>query len=157
MVGGAIYMLLMALNHWETRYYFFVMVLYAGFAVYLCGWIYVPARNYGWLRLAAFTLIPLAAFGLIFSMTFAKGRENLRQFLDSHPVEILAARDYLQSVNAKGMRIVARKPHLPYLTSNEWVFFPQVKSVDELRSWVETNHVDYIAISKRELKERKEL
>jgi hypothetical protein len=32
-----------------------------------------------------------------------------------------------------------------------------VKSLDEFRAWIEANRVDYIAIGKRELKERKEL
>jgi hypothetical protein len=79
-------------------------------------------------------------------------------FLESRPVEIIAARDYLSAINATGgKRIVARKPHLPYLSRNEWIFFPQVKSLDEFRSWIESNRVDYIAVGKRELKERKEL
>ena len=43
------------------------------------------------------------------------------------------------------------------MSRQEWLFFPQVKSLDEFRAWVESNHVDYIAIGKRELKERKEL
>jgi hypothetical protein len=157
MIAGALYFLLMALNHWETRYYFFVMVLYAGFAVYACGRIYEPAQNYGWLRLFAFTIIPLVSFGFLFYASLSKGRANVRQFLDSQPMELLAARDYLQSVNARSLRIVARKPHLPSLTRNEWVFFPQVNSLDELRAWLLENRVDYIAISKREIKERKQL
>jgi hypothetical protein len=90
-------------------------------------------------------------------LSFVKGRANLSQFLDSHPVEVLAARDYLRSVNARGQRVVARKPHLPYFTHNEWVFFPQVDSIEELRAWLDENPVDYLAISRRELKERKEL
>ncbi|HEY7179944.1 MAG TPA: glycosyltransferase family 39 protein, partial [Blastocatellia bacterium] len=34
LIAGALYLPLMALNHWEARYYFFVMVLYSGFAVF---------------------------------------------------------------------------------------------------------------------------
>ena len=94
---------------------------------------------------------------LMIVLAVSQSRNLVGAFLDSHPVEVLAARDYLQTVNARSLRIVARKPHLPYLTHNEWVFFPQVKSLDELHAWLETNHVDYLAISKRELKERKGL
>jgi hypothetical protein len=156
-IAGAIYFLLMALNHWETRYYFFVMVLYAGFAVYAVWRTFALARLQGWLRHPAFALLPVVLGLSMLVLSFVKGRANLSQFLDSHPVEVLAARDYLRSVNARGQRVVARKPHLPYFTHNEWVFFPQVDSIEELRAWLDENPVDYLAISRRELKERKEL
>ncbi len=157
LVAGVLYLLLMALNHWETRYYFFLMVLYAGFAVYAIWQTFALARSSGWLRHPALALVPIALAALMFTLSLTKGQSNVRQFLDSHPVEILAARDYFQSANVHGQRIVARKPHLPYLTHNEWVFFPPVKSLDELRAWLDENRVDYVAISKREIKERKKL
>ena len=55
------------------------------------------------------------------------------------------------------MRIVSRKPHLPYLLDSEWVFFPPVKSLGELEDWVARNRIDYLVIGRRELKERREL
>jgi hypothetical protein len=94
----------------------------------------------------------------MFALSLAESRRDVTKFLADQPMEIIAARDYLSGASAiGGKRIVARKPHLPYLSRNEWVFFPQVKSLDELRAWVEANPVDYIAVGKRELKERKEL
>jgi hypothetical protein len=94
----------------------------------------------------------------MFAFTLAESRKDVTLFLESQPVEIIAARDYLSAAGATGgKKIVARKPHLPYMSRNEWVFFPQVKSLGEFRAWVEANRVDYIAIGKRELKERKEL
>jgi hypothetical protein len=158
LIAGALYLLLMALNHWEARYYFFVMVLYAGFAVFaVTGWL-EAARSLGWLKNRAFAMIPVAMVATMFAISLAESRKDVTRFLESQPTEIIAARDYLSSVGATGgKRIVARKPHLPYLSRNEWVFFPQVKSLDEFRAWVEANSVDYIAVGKRELKERKEL
>lgn len=158
LIAGALYLLLMALNHWETRYYFFVMVLYAGFAVFAAkSWLEM-ARSVGWLKSRAFALIPIALIAAMFAFSLAESRRDVTQFLAGQPIEIIAARDYLAGVGAVGgKRIVARKPHLPYLSRNEWVFFPQVKSLDEFRAWVEANRVDYIAVGKRELKERKEL
>ena len=158
LVAGAIYMLLMALNHWETRYYFFVAALYAGFAVFAAtSWLEM-ARALGWLKNRAFALIPVAIIATMLSFSLAESRQDVTLFLESQPVEIIAARDYLLAAGATGgKKIVARKPHLPYMSRNEWVFFPQVKSLDEFRAWVESNRVDYIAVGKRELKERKEL
>lgn len=158
LIAGALYLLLMALNHWEARYYFLVMVLYAGFAVFAAAAWLEMARSLGWLKNRAFALIPAAMVATMFALSLAESRKDVTRFLDSQPTEIIAARDYLSAVGATGgKRIVARKPHLPYLSRNEWVFFPQMKSLDEFRAWVEANRVDYIAVGKRELKERKEL
>src|SRR5215831_308542 len=155
---GALYFSLMALNHWETRYYFFVMALYAGFAVFAAtAWLEM-ARALGWFKNRAFALIPVAITATMFALSLAESRKDVALFLESQPMEIIAARDYLTAAGAMGgKKIVARKPHLPYMSRNEWVFFPQVKSLDEFRAWVEANRVDYIAVGKRELKERKEL
>jgi asparagine N-glycosylation enzyme membrane subunit Stt3 len=158
LIAGALYLLLMALNHWETRYYFFVMALYAGFAVYAATAWLDAARSMGWLQNRAFALIPVAMVGAMAAFSLVESRRDVARFLESRPVEIIAARDYLSATGATGgKRLVARKPHLPYLTRNEWVFFPQVKSLDEFHAWVVANRVDYIAVGKRELKERKEL
>ncbi len=158
LIAGALYLLLMALNHWEARYYFFVMVLYSGFAVFAAAAWLEMARSLGWLKNRAFALIPVAMVAAMFALSLDESRKDVTRFLDNQPTEIIAARDFLSSIGATGgKRIVARKPHLPYISRNEWVFFPQVKSLDEFRSWVEANRVDYIAVGKRELKERKEL
>jgi len=158
LIAGALYLLLMALNHWEARYYFFVMVLYAGFAVFAAtAWLEM-ARSLGWFKSRAFALIPVATVAAMFALSLTESRKDVTFFLESQPMEIVAARDYLSAVgDAGGKRIVARKPHLAYMSRNEWVFFPQVKSLDEFRAWVQANRVDYIAVGKRELKERKEL
>ncbi|HEX5080700.1 MAG TPA: glycosyltransferase family 39 protein [Blastocatellia bacterium] len=162
LVAGAIYLLLMALNHWETRYYFFVMALYSGFAAFAAMALLEAARSLGrspeWLKNRAFALIPVAMVAAMAAFSLAESRADVARFLESQPVEVIAARDYLSATGAmSGKRIVARKPHLPYISHNEWVFFPQVKSLDEFRAWIEANRVDYIAVGKRELKERKEL
>lgn len=158
LIAGALYLLLMALNHWEARYYFFVMALYAGFAVFAAAAWLEMARSLGWLKNRAFALIPVAMVAAMLALSLAESRKDVKRFLKGQPTEIIAARDYLSSIGATGgKRIVARKPHLPYLSRNEWIFFPQVKSVEEFRAWIEANRVDYIAVGKRELKERKEL
>ena len=95
----------------------------------------------------------------MFGMSLAESRQDVKDFLESQPVELIGARDYLLNTGAapRSLRIVSRKPHLAYLSRQEWVFFPQVKSLDELRVWMEGTLVDYLVIGKRELKERKEL
>ncbi len=159
LTAGAIYLLLMALNHWETRYYFFIMVLLAGFAVGAVARLSELAQRVIRLASPADALVPTLLVAALCALSLAESGKDVKRFLAAQPWEILAARDYLTSANPSGahLRIVARKPHLPYLARGEWVFFPQVRSIEEFRLWVESNRVDYIAIGKRELKERKEL
>jgi hypothetical protein len=164
LVAGSGYLLLMGLNHWETRYYFFIAALYAGFATFAVATI--SGYIWRWLKMPAFAesrtgrLLPLAGFAICWVLSFSQSRADLTAFLDAQPWEIAAARDYLISAHPtarESLRIVARKPHLPFMTGGEWVFFPAVKSLDELHVWLDRNHVDYIVIGRRELKERKEL
>ncbi|MGE0884414.1 MAG: ArnT family glycosyltransferase [Blastocatellales bacterium] len=159
LIAGALYLLLMALNHWETRYYFFVMTLYAGFAVYTAVECLHVVRERGWMRQTGFAAIPVAIVVAMFAASTVASRADVKAFLEAQPSELIGARDYLSGIGAapNSLRIVARKPHLPYMTRQQWVFFPQVKSIEELRSWLADNRVDYIIIGKRELKERKEL
>ncbi|HZS09303.1 MAG TPA: glycosyltransferase family 39 protein [Blastocatellia bacterium] len=159
LIAGGLYLLLMALSHWEARYYFFVMALYAGLAVYAVSGLFELARSRGWLMHRAFALAPAALVLALAGMSFAQSRREVQSFLASHPTEVIGARDYILSTNPPphSLRIVSRKPHLAYFTHQDWVFIPQFKSLDELRAWLASNHVDYLAISARELKERKEL
>ncbi len=155
-----VYFLLMGLNHWETRYFFFIGLCYAGLASYLlfsaAAWLNEKVTmNPTIIRFIAPAILILSVWGY----SFAAANSSLTAFLQSHPHEIPAAAQFLQSTNAAphSLKILARKPHLPFMAQQDWVFFPQVKSLDELRAWLEKNPVNYIAIGKRELKSRKEL
>jgi hypothetical protein len=90
-------------------------------------------------------------------MAFSKSKRELTRFLGTHPTEIIAACDYLKSESVSGARIVARKPHLPAICGGQWIYFPQVQSMDELRDWLRENQVDYIAFGIREQAARPQL
>jgi hypothetical protein len=160
LLAGLFYLLLMGLNHWETRYYFFLAVLYAGLAAYaiasLASLIKARAGSRAWLG----SLVSASLLLLVWGASFRESRADMRKFLAAQPWEMAAARDYLQQqygAGVSGLRIVARKPHLPYLAGAEWVFFPPVRTLDEFKIWISQNQVDFIVIGKRELKERREL
>jgi hypothetical protein len=156
------YFLLMGLNHWEARYFFYIGICYAGLASYfvirLAG--LFSERKFFPVNLGVVRFVFSAIFLIaIWTPAFIATRKSFTEFLADHPTEIPAAAKFLTSQNAasNSLKIVARKPHLPFIAHQNWVFFPQVKSLDELKSWLEKNPVDYIAIGKRELKSRKEL
>jgi hypothetical protein len=153
-----VYFLLMGLNHWEARYYFFIGVGFTGLALYAAvEGLRLLRQRAAVFRHPVFGLLPLALFVAAFAHAFVYAKQNMTEFLGSHPMEVVAARDFIrqQHGDKRGLRIVARKPHLAYLAGQEWVFFPQVKSVEDLRLWLEENRVDYVAVGTRELKDRK--
>jgi 4-amino-4-deoxy-L-arabinose transferase-like glycosyltransferase len=157
LLSGVIYFLINALTHWETRYYFYVMVLYAGLASYALFRPLELLREKTRFKHPAFVLLPIGLLAVLLFYSFGASRRVTTRFLASHPTEIIAARDYLQSQGVASPRIVARKPHLSYMTRGEWIFIPQVKSLDELKEWLRSNPVDYVAFGIRELQARPEL
>ncbi|MBO0799539.1 MAG: glycosyltransferase family 39 protein, partial [Blastocatellia bacterium] len=148
MAAGLIYLLVTALTHWETRYYFLPMIFSAGLSVYAVARCFelMRARKLFGQPVAAAVSVLLVA--LLWGLSLAQSRKDVMGFLAEQPWEVMAARDYLKSVDPEGSRlkIVARKPHLPYLADGEWIFFPQVKSIEEFHEWVKANRIDYIAI-----------
>jgi hypothetical protein len=155
--SGVLYFVLMALTHWETRYYFYVMVLYAGLASFALfrpiEWLGEKTR----FRHPALILLPVSLLAVLLFYSYTISRKEISKFLSSHPTEIVAARDYVQSQAIANPRIVARKPHLAYMSRGEWIFIPQVKSLDEFKEWLQNNPVDYVAFGVRELQARPEL
>ncbi|HEX4945147.1 MAG TPA: glycosyltransferase family 39 protein [Blastocatellia bacterium] len=158
----AAYFLLMGLNHWEARYFFFIGVCYAGLASYLVNRFAELASERKLFSLDSpfFRYVMTGVLlAVVWAISVVPAKASFGNFLHAHPYEIPAAAQFLQSTNAAphSLKILARKPHLPFMAKQNWVFFPQVKSLEELKAWLETNRVDYIAIGKRELKSRKEL
>ncbi len=152
-----VYFLLMGLNHWETRYYFFVMVVLCGLAVMALSrfWEVVRARRGSSGRVLV--LAPVLVVILMWWSSFVMARKDLTNFLSIHPLEVTAACDYLRAQGIRGAKVVARKPHLPVICSQVWIFFPPVKSLEELREWLIANPTDYLVVSSVEVKRRREL
>lgn len=162
LLAMAVYFLLMGLNHWEARYFFFIGVCYAGLASYLVNRFAELASEIKLFSLDSPVfryVIAGVLLAVVWTISVIPTNASFGNFLQAHPHEIPAAANFLHSTNAAphSLKIVARKPHLPFMANQDWVFFPQVKSLDELKTWLEKNPVDYIAIGKRELKSRKEL
>ncbi len=157
LISGAVYFLIVAFTHWEARYYFYIMALYAGFAAYAIIRPFELLRQRGWRQSRIWIAVPVLLFAFIWFQGFTAANKNLNVFLASHPREVYAAGEYLKSTNAVQPRIVSRKPHLSYWTNGEWLYFPSVKSLDELRQWLRNNPADYVAFGARELQSRPEL
>jgi hypothetical protein len=147
----------MGLNHWETRYYFFLMVIYSGFAVYAVLRLLEWVQSRGIMTRRAFVLLPLALCVAMWWSSFAMARGDMKEFLGGQPTEVIAACEYFQGQGISRARVLARKPHLASICRQQWVFFPDVESIDQLREWLVTHEVDYVAFGVREAKARPEL
>lgn len=148
--AGACYLLLMAFNHWEARYYFFVAVIYAGLAAHVLAGSLRLARRRGGAPGRVMGLLSGATAAAIWLGAFTQARADVSSFLADPSAEIVGACGYLQQQGVSGARILARKPHLPFVCRQDWVYFPLVSSLEELRTWLETHPVDYIAFGDAE-------
>lgn len=152
-----LYMLLMGLNVWETRYYLYVLPCYVGLASYLLITIADWISDSGWLS-RRMTHAGLLCVGLtVFCISASRSITNIHQYINNQPHELFAAIDYLKRVSPNGARIVARKPHLAFMVNGKRIFFPMVKSMEELHESLKTSPADYLVYDRVALKFRPEL
>ena len=152
-----VYFLLMNFSIWESRYYFYVRVCYIGLA---CNLIVLAAD---WLTSKGVLTKGIAQLGmvcaglLVFSISAIGSGKDIKRLIAEQPYELFAASEYLKSVSPEGVRIMARKPHLAYLSNGIQVFFPRAKSLEELRDALKKTPADYLVYDSLALKLRPEL
>ena len=151
LLSVAAYFGIMAFGHWEDRYYLYVMVCYVGLAGYFA------VASFDWLcerftidRAVAFTVVAGAAL-LVFAVSARDARKDIKRLLATQPVELIPASERLKSMSPSGATIMARKPHLAYLTGSRATFFPQVQSLDELEVAAKEAHADFLLYDKTTL------
>ncbi len=152
-----LYLLLMSFNVWETRYYLYVLVCYVGLASYLliatADWI----SDKGWLS-CEMTKVGVLCIGLtIVSISALTSLRNIHRYITDQPYELFGASEYLKGVSGSGVRIVARKPHLSFMVDGKSVFFPMVKSLEELHESLKKSPADYLVYDTMALRRRPEL
>jgi hypothetical protein len=137
------------LVHFEARFHFFVVAIDTGLALFAIQQLAEKLEH----RRA----IAVLAFSALWMMTLAGSVPYVRRMLATHPTEVVAACRSMQERGVAHARILARKPHLPYLCHSEWVRFPQVRSLDELHAWLNANRVDVIFFAVPEAATRREV
>lgn len=151
LLSVAAYFGIMGFGHWEDRYYLYIMVCYVGLAGYFAvasfDWI---CERFSMDRAGAFTAVAVAAL-LVFAVSARDARKDIKRLLATQPMELIPARDRLVSISPAGATIMARKPHLAYLTGSRATFFPQVQSLDELEVAAKEAHADFLLYDKTTL------
>ena len=143
-----VYLLMLGLVHWESRYFLFGYVAYAGLAAYAIGLVAggawprdrPGASRCGWSTgLAAGLILTVLVPALV--------RAPLRtaELLRQQPLGLLDAAEVLRQPQRRvPPRVMGRKPHLAYLAGGEWIFLPRVTSLDALPSILCRESVDYL-------------
>lgn len=152
-----LYLLVMSFNHWENRYFFYVMVCYIALASYLvittADWI----SRKGWLS-SRLTYIGVYCIGIAaFSITSMTSSKMIVQHIKDQPYELIEASRYLKNVSANEITVVARKPHLAFMINAKKVFFPPAKSLDELHESLSKTPADYLVYDRSALEHRPDL
>jgi hypothetical protein len=136
--------LVLALMHWETRYYFFAVVAYTGLAAHaivrLVDWLRARHRVS---RLPA-RLLLLALVVAIVGPSLDRAHRRLWSVLGREPREVLGASDYLRRTGPTGLTVMAVKPHVAYLSRARWAELPRVRSVEQLREALRRAPADYV-------------
>lgn len=152
-----LYILLMSLNHWETRYYFYVMVCYVGLASYLLITTADLVSDKGWLsrRMIYFGVLCVGLTGFYISTVISI--KYIDQHLKDQPYELLDAGESLNRLSVNRIRFIAYKPHLSWMVNGVRVYFPEVKSIDQLHESLKGSRANYLVYDRAALKRFPEL
>jgi 4-amino-4-deoxy-L-arabinose transferase-like glycosyltransferase len=132
LVSLALFVLVVALVHWESRYVLYLGVGCAGLAGYAIVSLTQEAQKRRRLTLRqARVLLGLLVLAVL-APALVRTPLRVAEMLQRQPVELLIAAEKLRHLAGPGARIMGRKPHLAYLAGGEWVFLPEVASLDAL-------------------------
>jgi hypothetical protein len=128
--------LVLTLTHWDTRYYFYAIICYAGFTAYaivtLVDWLRVRFRLSAVVLRLIFALLVL----VILVPSVGRSYERVKSAVTGQAADALAASVHLRKIAGPGARVMSFKPHVAYLAGVDWMRLPVVGSVDELHAVV---------------------
>jgi 4-amino-4-deoxy-L-arabinose transferase-like glycosyltransferase len=135
LLGSAVlFLLLVSLAHWESRYVLYVGVVLAGLAAHAAVTLAARAARAapGAVGRAgvALGLLALALLGPALVRTPRRVAELVAQ----EPREVLPAAAAVRRLAPPGTPVMGRKPHVAYLAGAEWAYLPNVSSLDALRA-----------------------
>jgi hypothetical protein len=156
--------LLLCLVHYEPRYYLFIISFFVFGAAYFFFGEQNPspkfrALEFGggregveWYRFLNFGVYAAA----IVMLGFASVKE-LKAVVTNEPLELQLAAQTLKQQAQKGEAIIARKPHLGYLSGLKTIYFPEAQTVDELIAFAKARNAKYLLYGEIERERRPQL
>ena len=144
LLAALAFLLLMTLTHWEKRYFFFILVCYAGFAalaiVEIAGWIDARfhAPRAARLAMALLMLWILAPSAVTVSRAAAKT-------LSRQPLELLPAARAVALDAPPQATVMSVRAQMAYLSGRAWRPLPGAESIDDLKVKIQDRPPGYIA------------
>jgi hypothetical protein len=147
--------LLLCLVHYEPRYYLYLLFFFLLPAVYFLfeG---VSANSGSDNRLNGKVVRSVIYTGtVLFILVFSV--KEIRSNIRSEPRELLGLAETLRDQISDGESIIARKPHIGFLTGLQTIYFPEAESQEELLAFAAKENADYLIYGAEELKRRPQL
>jgi hypothetical protein len=149
--------LLMALNHFEARYYLFAIAFYAALSALALQTAVTWLASRFSLRPKAVRTCEVAALIVAATVAASSAAKPLETMYAEEPREILGACAYLRGRNIRNAQILAYKPHVAFVCGQEAVFLPPFDSEPAMEHWVLESRARFLAIGPQEIRRRPQL
>ena len=146
--------LLLCLVHYEPRYYLYIISFFLIPIAYCIYSIDFRMDIRPLLKLSVWRNLAFAATA-IFALFLSS--KDIRAVIAEEPRELLQVAEMLETKVLDNQSIIARKPHLGYLSNLETKYFPEAKTVQDLLDFAAQENADYLLYGQVEFKRRPEL
>ncbi len=145
--------LLLCLVHYEPRYYLYFIAYFILFAVYFL--FQENQKNDNQMKWSIpFLREVVFAATVFFVLTFSL--KEVKQSISDEPRELLEISKYLRQHVQEKTTIIARKPHIGFLSNLETKYFPDAKTLNELLEYASQEKARYLVYGEVEYKRRPE-
>ena len=144
--------LLLCLVHYEPRYYLFIILFFVFGAAYFFFGAHGVQGDSRWYRRLNWGVYGFAVLALGYHSS-----KELQSTLTTEPHELRVAAQTLRQHSQKGEVIIARKPHLGYLSELKTLYFPEADSIDELIRFAKSRNAKYLLYGEIEMARRPQL
>ncbi len=153
-VFPALSFLLLCLVHYEPRYYLYLVSFFIMPAAYF---LFSDDAIDGGANAGVLRWIKYAAFGLTVLFVLISSTREVRQNISGEPRELLEMAAELRQKADNHEAIIARKPHLGFLTERETVYFPEASTLPMLLEYAAAENAGYLLYGEMEAQRRPEL
>jgi hypothetical protein len=149
--------LLMALNHFEARYYLFATAFFSALSALalqtIAAWLAGRLR----LRLGTPKILAGVALVLVAVFTAIGAARLLRRMYSEEPREIFGACAYLRDRGIHDSPMLVYKPHVPFVCGQEAVYMPRFAFEPAMERWIVESRAQFLVIGPEEVRRRPQL
>ncbi len=156
--------LLLCLVHYEPRYYLFIIAFFVFGTAYFFFGEPNPSPKFrslefgeGWQGVEWYRFLNFGVYAAAIVMLGFASVKELKAVVTTEPLELQLAAQTLKQHVQKGEIIIARKPHLGYLSGLKTIYFPEAQTVDELIAFAKARNAKYLLYGEIESARRPQL